>query len=56
VLERKCATKKLELWANHNWLLHHDVPTHTSLKTTEFVTNDNMVITPYPPYSLDITP
>jgi hypothetical protein len=28
---------------------------HTSLKTTEFVTN-NMVILPHPPYSLDLTP
>jgi hypothetical protein len=35
-----------ELWHNHDWLLHHDVPAHTSLKTTEFVTNNNMVIVP----------
>jgi hypothetical protein len=27
-----------------------------SLKTTEFVTNNNMVIVPHPPYSLDLTP
>jgi hypothetical protein len=26
-------------------------PTNTSLKTTEFVTNSNMVIFPHPPYS-----
>jgi hypothetical protein len=43
-----------ELRRNHNWLLHHDnMPAHTSLKTTEFVTN-NMVILPPPPYSLDL--
>jgi hypothetical protein len=37
-------------------LLHHDnAPTHTSLITTEFVTN-NMVIVPYPPYLLDLAP
>jgi hypothetical protein len=42
-----------ELWHNHNWLLHHDnMPTDTSLKTTEFVTN-NIVTVPHPPYSLD---
>jgi hypothetical protein len=35
--------------AHHNWLLHHK-----SLKTTQFMTN-NMVIIPHPPYSLDIT-
>jgi hypothetical protein len=27
-----------------------------SLKTTEFVTNNNMVIVPHPPYSLDSAP
>jgi transposase len=27
-----------------------------SLKTTEFVTNNNMVIVPYPPYSPDLAP
>jgi hypothetical protein len=33
--------------------------THTSLKTTEFVTvaaDDNMVIISHPPYSLDLDP
>jgi histone-lysine N-methyltransferase SETMAR len=51
-----CDKKRPKLWRNHKWLLHHDnVPTHTSLKTTEFVTN-NMVIIPHPPYSLDLVP
>jgi histone-lysine N-methyltransferase SETMAR len=27
-----------------------------SLKTTEFVTNNNMVIVPHPPYSPDLVP
>jgi hypothetical protein len=43
--------KRPELWYNHNWLFHHDVPPphpHTSLKTREFVTN-NMVLVPHPP-------
>jgi hypothetical protein len=36
-------------------LLHHDnMPAHMSLKTTESVTNNNMVIIPHPPYSLDL--
>jgi hypothetical protein len=29
---------------------------HASMKTTEFVTNNKMVIIPYPPYLLDISP
>jgi hypothetical protein len=32
------------------------LPTHTSLKTTEFLTNNNMAIVPHPPYSPDIAP
>jgi histone-lysine N-methyltransferase SETMAR len=48
--------KRPELWHNHRWLLHHDsTPAYTSLKTTEFVTN-NVVIVPHPPYSLDLAP
>jgi hypothetical protein len=35
-------------------LLHHNAPAHTSLKTTEFMTNNNMVIVPHPPYLLDL--
>jgi transposase len=38
-------------------LLYHDnAAGHTSLKTTEFVTNNNMVIVPHPPYSPDLAP
>jgi hypothetical protein len=48
--------KRLELWCNHNWLLHHDnPPTHTSMKSAEFVTN-NMVIATHPPYLPDLAP
>jgi hypothetical protein len=54
---RKCGAKKPELWRNHNWLLHHDnAPVHTSLKSTQFVTNNNMVIVPHPPYSPNLAP
>jgi histone-lysine N-methyltransferase SETMAR len=35
---------------------HDNGPAHTSLKTTEFVTNNNMVIVPHPPYSSDLVP
>jgi hypothetical protein len=36
MLERKCVAKEPELRHNHSWLLHHDVPTHTSLEITDF--------------------
>jgi hypothetical protein len=48
--------KKPELWRNHNWLQHDNAPAQTSLKATEFVTNNNMVIKPHPPYSPDLAP
>jgi hypothetical protein len=51
-LRENVQRKTQKLWRNHNWLLHHDnVPTNMSLKTTEIVTNNNMVIVPHPPYS-----
>jgi hypothetical protein len=56
MLERKCVTKRPELWRNYNWLFHHDVTTHTSLKIIEFVTNNDMAISPHPPYMPDSGP
>jgi hypothetical protein len=48
--------KNTGTWRNHNQFLHHDnASAHTSLKTTEFVT-ENVVIVPYPSYSLDLAP
>jgi transposase len=44
-----------EPWRNHKWLLHYDnAPAHTSLKTTEFVTKNNIVIVPPLPYSPEL--
>jgi histone-lysine N-methyltransferase SETMAR len=56
-LRENVQREKLELWCNHNWLLHHNnAPTYMSLKFTEFVTNNNMVIIPHPPYSPHLAP
>jgi hypothetical protein len=57
-LRENVRRKRPELWRNHNWLLHHDnSPANTSLKTTEFVTNNNMVIVvPQSLYSPDLAP
>jgi hypothetical protein len=49
--------KRPKLLRNHNWLLHQDkAPAHTSLKTTEFVANNNMVIINHPSDSLNLAP
>jgi hypothetical protein len=43
LLRENMQQKGLELWCNHNWLLHHNIAhAHMSLKTTEFVTNSNI--------------
>jgi hypothetical protein len=56
-LRENVQQERPELWHNHNWLLHHgNTPAHMSLKTTEFVTNNNRVIVPHPLYSLDVAP
>jgi transposase len=56
-LRENVRRKRPELWHNHNWLLHHDnAPAHMTLKTTEFVTNNNMVIAPHPLYFPDLAP
>jgi hypothetical protein len=34
----------------------YNAPTHISQKTTEFMTNNNMVSVPHPPNSLDLVP
>jgi hypothetical protein len=51
-----CDEKDPELWHNHSWLHHDNTTAHISLRTTEFVTNNNMVIIPHPPYLPDLAP
>jgi hypothetical protein len=54
-LRESVRRKRPEFWRDHNWLLHHDnAPAHTPLKTTEFVTNNNMVIVLRPLCSSDL--
>ncbi|KYN39295.1 hypothetical protein ALC56_02899 [Trachymyrmex septentrionalis] len=49
--------KRPDLWKNKNWLLHHDnAPAHTSLLVREFLTKNNTLMMPQPPYSPDLAP
>jgi hypothetical protein len=52
-LRENVQRKRPELGRNHNWLHRDNTPAPTSLKTTEFVTN-NMVIIPHLPYMPDL--
>jgi hypothetical protein len=51
-----CDEKDRNFGATTTGSINDNAPAHTSLKTTEFVTNNNTVIIPHPPYLLDITP
>jgi hypothetical protein len=53
-LKENVRRKKTKIWRNHKWLNHDNAPAHTSLKTTDFVTNNNMIIVPYPAYSPEL--
>ncbi|KAG5326444.1 MOS1T transposase, partial [Acromyrmex heyeri] len=45
------------LWKNKNWLLHYDnAPAHTSLLVREFLSKNNTLMMPQPPYSPDLAP
>jgi hypothetical protein len=55
-LRENVAQKRSQLWRNNNWLRHNNIPALMSLKTTDFVTNNNSVIVPHTPYSLDLAP
>jgi hypothetical protein len=48
--------KRPELLHDHIRLLYHNTLVHTSLKTTESMTNNSMVIIPHPPYLPDLGP
>jgi len=44
-------------WQNNKWLLHHDnAPTHAALLTGRFLTDNNMIVVPHPPYSPGLAP
>ena len=49
--------KRLELWENNSWLLHHDnAHAHSLLLVHNFLAKNNTEIMPQPPYSPDLAP
>lgn len=46
-----------ELWAEKNWLLHHDnAPSYTALTVREFIAKNNIVTIDHFVYSPDLVP
>jgi hypothetical protein len=55
VLRKLRERLRLELWRQNNWLLRHDnAPTHTSVFTSEFLTNFLKIL--YPARTATSTP
>jgi hypothetical protein len=45
------------LWAENNWILHHDnAPSHSALIVREFFAKNYMITTDRRSYSLDLAP
>jgi hypothetical protein len=51
-----CNEKDRNFCATSTGFFIMTTPAHTSLKTTEFVTNNNMIIVTHPPYSPALAP
>ena len=49
--------KRIELWKNRSWILHHDnAPAHTTMFVQEFLAKNKTVIITQPSYSPSLVP
>ncbi|GFU10947.1 mariner Mos1 transposase [Trichonephila clavipes] len=49
--------KRLVLWADSRWMLHHDgAPVHTANLQQQFLTKHGTIQVAHPPYSPDMSP
>jgi len=49
--------KRLELWGNQIWMLHHDnAPAHASFLIRSYLAKHQTSVVPHPPYSPDLDP
>ena len=57
LLRENVRRKRPDQWRNNTWLLQHDkAPAHSALLTRRFLTDNNMIVVPHPPYSPDLAP
>jgi transposase len=56
-LREKVRRKRLELFPNNSWILHHNnAPAHTALSVREFLATKQITVLEHPAYSPDLTP
>ena len=56
-LREKVRRKRLELFANISWVLHHDnAPAQTALSVREFLATKQITVFEHPTYSPDLAP
>ncbi|CAK9818191.1 Mariner Mos1 transposase [Anthophora quadrimaculata] len=56
-LRENIRRKRLDLWKNNSWILHHDnAPWYTSILVREFLAKNSINVIEQAPYSPDMTP
>ena len=56
-LREKVRRKRLKLFVNNSWILHHDnAPAHTAVSVTEFLATKQITVLEHPAYSPDLAP
>jgi len=56
-LREKVRPKRLKLFANNSWILHHDnAPAQTALSVSEFLATKQITVLEHPACSLDLAP
>jgi hypothetical protein len=54
---RENLRRRLKLWREQTWLLHHDnALSHSSVLTQQFLAKNKMAVIPHPLYSPDSAP
>ena len=49
--------KRPKLWRSGDWFFHHNnAPTHSALRTREFLAKHSIAVLSHPPYSSDLAP
>ena len=57
LLREALRRKRLQLWTNQSWVLHHDnAPSHSSFLVRNFLSKNKMTIVPQPSSSPDLGP
>lgn len=55
-LRKAIRKKRLDLWGNNSWILHHDNASHSAIIIRDFFARNSTNTVPQAPYSPDMLP